>query len=497
MIQRVLSASPSARSAWPLHSVVASRAIEENAVRTLPPHTLMARAGWAVAKLAQAVAPDAKTIWVACGPGNNGGDGLEAAVHLHRWAQGTGKRVVVTWLGDAAHCPADTRQAREWLIQSGLSLSAHAPAEFDLTIDALLGLGASRAPEGTMQNWVAQMNASSAPVLAVDVPTGLNADTGALLSDSTHCVRATHTLSLLTLKPGLFTAHGREQSGEIWFDDLQVAAQASMATAWLGAPDRQAAMTQQHATHKGNFGDVCVIGGDTGMTGAALLAADAALRSGCGRVYVSLLDACIQHSDAHPDWMFRTMDALDLRHSTVVCGCGGGQAVAQALPRVISQAARLVLDADALNAIAQDVSLQALLQARAARSRPTIITPHPLEAARLLQTTVQNIQSNRLHHAQRLSERFQCVVVLKGSGSVVTAPGQVPRINPSGNARLSTAGTGDILAGMLGGGWSRSPDCPALEIAGHQVRAHGMLAEHAPPQATCASDYAKCIRAAG
>jgi hydroxyethylthiazole kinase-like uncharacterized protein yjeF len=455
----------------------------------------MDRAGLAVARLALAIAPHAQTVWIACGPGNNGGDGLEAAARLHQWGNAAGKRIVVTWLGSASTCTADSHLALELLQQSGLSIANEAPAQFDLAIDALLGIGSTRAPERLMRDWIHRMNASPAPVLAVDLPTGLNADTGSLLASSADSVKATHTLSLLSLKPGLFTAHGREQCGDIWFDDLHVNAEGTSPTAWLGAAASgpNVPNAPAHAAHKGSFGDVCVIGGDTGMTGAALLAASAALRSGCGRVFVGLLDACMAVSELQPDLMFRPLDELDLKTSTVVCGCGGGQAVAKVLPCVLSQAARLVLDADALNAIAQDSALQHLLNARHAQGKPTILTPHPLEAARLLGTTAQIIQSDRLAHAQRLAEQFQCVTLLKGSGSVIAAPGRTPVINPSGDARLAIAGTGDLLAGMLAGTWSRiSARQPSttdmLALASPVVLAHGHLGETCQLHHPTASD---------
>jgi hydroxyethylthiazole kinase-like uncharacterized protein yjeF len=487
MIERIIPFVPA--HTWPLHGVAASRSLEQAAASHLSAHTLMDRAGLAVARLALAIAPHARSIWIACGPGNNGGDGLEAAVHLHQWGKPAGKQVIVTWLGTADRCPADSREAFNRFEQAGLSLAPTAPEQFDLAIDALLGIGSTRAPEGLMLEWITRMNAGPAPVLCVDLPTGLHADTGALLVDAAHCVRATHTLSLLTLKPGLFTAHGREQCGDIWFDSLDVNSTAQEPIAWLGAATCQAS-TPRHAAHKGSFGDVCVIGGDRGMTGAALLAAGAALRSGCGRVYVGLLDACLGVSESQPDLMFRPIEALDLKHSTVVCGCGGGQAVAKVLPRVLSQAARLVLDADALNAVSQDSSLQTLLQHRSARGLPTVLTPHPLEAARLLGTTAQSIQANRLEQAQQLAEKFQCIAVLKGSGTVIAAPGEVPTLNPSGNARLSTAGTGDLLAGMLGGHWSRHADAAqCASISAQAVFRHGQLADTSDETVRTAQDF--------
>jgi hydroxyethylthiazole kinase-like uncharacterized protein yjeF len=160
---------------------------------------------------------------------------------------------------------------------------------------------------------------------------------------------------------------------------------------------------------------------------------------------------------------------------TVACGCGGGDAVHAALPKVISTAKSLVLDADALNAIAADAQLQSLLIARGRRGRPTVITPHPLEAARLLGRSTGDVQSDRLAAARALAERFGCVAVLKGSGTVIAAPERVPHINPTGNARLATAGTGDVLAGLIAARLASSGD--AFEAACGAVFDHGLAAD--------------------
>jgi ADP-dependent NAD(P)H-hydrate dehydratase / NAD(P)H-hydrate epimerase len=179
--------------------------------------------------------------------------------------------------------------------------------------------------------------------------------------------------------------------------------------------------------------------------------------------------------------MFRD-EPPTLAHATVVCGCGGGDAVRQTLPRLLSSALRLVLDADALNAVATDASLQTLLQARAGRGLASVLTPHPLEAARLLGMHTAEVQADRLASAQQLALRYQCSVVLKGSGTVVASAGQVPSINPTGNAALASAGTGDVLAGWLGGLWSQQAGTDTGADAAHQaaiaaVWMHGAAAE--------------------
>ena len=464
----------------PLHNTANSRLIEPLAAAPLPPHTLMQRAGLAVARLACAVAPHAQAIWIACGPGNNGGDGLEAAMHLHNW----GRNPVVTWLVDEYHCPSDALASLHRARAAGVTFAVEPPAYCDLAIDALLGIGVTKPLSGAMADWLVHMHRSAAAVLCVDLPSGLNADTGCYAAFPNESENATNKiatkaintpaerqnrcqnehlfcLSLLTLKPGLFTAHGKDAAGQVWFDDLGASevldtmADTVAPTAWLLGADRASQPPRPHASHKGSFGDVAVIGGAPGMTGAALLAARAALHLGAGKVFVALLDGGSLAVDLlQPELMFRHPDAVNLHSSatsTVVCGCGGGDAVRHVLPRILSLSPRLVLDADALNAIATDTALQTQLINRAARADfATILTPHPLEAARLLGWNTAQVQSHRLQAAQQLADRFACTVVLKGAGSIIAAPDQTPCINTSGNAKLATAGTGDVLAGVLG-----------------------------------------------
>ena len=473
----------------PLYGVPATRRAEAAWAALLPPQTLMRRAGAAVAQLALAIAPHARRVWVAAGPGNNGGDGVEAALHL----KAAGRRVAVTLCGDAARLPADAAAIHAGAQAAGLDIAAdipRSPDEFDLAIDGLLGIGASRAPSGAVAEAIERLNGCASlgrPVLAIDVPSGLDADAGRLLGPL--AVRATHTLALLTLKPGLYTGRGRDHAGTVWFDDLGAAAGAHAdVDAWLGGAP--AAVARRHASHKGSYGNVGVVGGAPGMAGAALLAARAALAAGAGRVYVGLLDAAAPTLDGERvELMFRRAfwqgEPDFVAGLTVVCGCGGGDAVRDALPALLSTAPRLVLDADALNAIDADSALQTLLRAREARGRPTVLTPHPLEAARMLGVDTAAVQSDRVGAARRLAERYACVALLKGSGSVIAAPGETPVVNPTGDASLATAGTGDVLAGWLGGLWAgtRVADetlhAAAMRVAADAAWLHGDAAERA------------------
>jgi ADP-dependent NAD(P)H-hydrate dehydratase / NAD(P)H-hydrate epimerase len=495
-MQRIVPAA----TPLPLFTVAQTRWLEQAALAALPAHTLMRRAGLATAQLALALAPHARRIWVACGPGNNGGDGLEATLHLLQW----GKQVEVTLCGDAATLPPDAHDALIRAQSAGVGIQAAPSSSLDaedLAIDALLGIGASRAPQGELAAAIHTLNCLACTVLAVDLPSGLHADTGQPLGAS--CVVADHTLSLLALKPGLFTGAGRDHAGTVWFDNLGVDASTALPSAWLAG--RGDLPVRRHAQHKGSFGDVVVVGGANGMTGAALLAARAASAAGAGRVHaVVLAEHPPTHDRLRPELMFRAATWLDagahLRDATVVCGCGGGGAVRGELPRLLSRAPRLVLDADALNAVAADTGLQTLLIARADRGLGTVLTPHPLEAARLLGTATATVQADRLAAAQTLADRFRCSVVLKGSGTLVAAPGRAPSINPTGNARLASAGTGDVLAGWLGGLWAQWGQGDAAEAAFSAAVAavfmHGAAAGDAANGPLRASDLIEAMHTA-
>ena len=445
-----------------LHSCAATRQMELPAAASNSRPSLMQQAGLAVAQLALALAPHARVFWIACGPGNNGGDGFQAAQHLQNW----GKAVLVSTSAPATSYSTDALRALGDARAAGVCFTEQAPEYFDFCIDALFGIGSLRPFSALHCRWIERMCDGTAPVLSIDLPSGLNGDTGNL---SLHHVQADYTLSLLTLKPGLFTQAGRDACGEIWFNPLQPENRVAADARLIG----QATIPQRlHASHKGSYGDVAVVGGAAGMTGAALLAANAALHGGAGRVYVHLLDASASAPAAAPELMLRSAAQWPAQ-ATVVAGCGGGEAIADHLPALLQNAKQLVLDADALNQIANATPWQVLLAQRVPGR--TVITPHPLEAARLLGCSTEDIQGNRVEAAQALARRFQCVVVLKGSGSVICSPGALPHINPTGNARLATAGTGDVLAGLLGAHFANTHD--AWGAACTAVYQHGLTAE--------------------
>lgn len=457
----------------PLYTTSAIRQIEAQAISARQSHetTLMQRAGYALYRLVQACYPYAHNILIMAGKGNNGGDAIVAATHLKQ----KGKQVYLIWLGNTKQASIDTQEAIQIAQKHQITLYPYTPEitsetinniskqGIDLIIDGLLGIGldASKPLSDNYVQLIILMNQLHAPVIAVDVPSGLIAQTGAI---HTQAVHASHTLTFLAAKSGLFTAQGREYCGQIWLDTLDIQPPTLPPCGYLYAPS-SCASPRAHNTHKGSFGDVSIIGGAPGMVGAALLAARAALKAGAGRAFISLLEN--EHNTipfaldfSCPELMFRPISQLSFKQNTIVCGCGGGLQVKNWLPQLLHECPRLVLDADALNAIAASKTLQQQLQARKASGFATILTPHPLEAARLLQTTSEDIQNNRMHFAALLANTFECTCVLKGSGSITATPGQLPFINSSGNAALATAGSGDVLAGWLGGRWSAANHTP-------------------------------------
>lgn len=478
----------------PLFDTQRCRALEAEAAARAPAHALMARAGLAVARLCVAMAPHARRIWVACGPGNNGGDGLVAARHL----AAAGLEVYVSHLHGGKPLPADAQWALQTARDAGLAIttSPQPPQGCDLIVDALLGLGLQRPPEGALAEAILALNAGACPVLSVDVPSGLQSDTGQpCAADQGRpgpVVIARHTLCLLSLKPGLFTARGRDHAGRIWFDALGIGTTQD-ASGWLigrGEHARwQDLSRRRHASHKGSYGQVLVIGGASHMEGAAVLAASAALAAGAGKVHLKPLSAADHgtHTGGRPELMRWPEGPLD-EHTpwqdlTLVVGCGAGRGLdiraASALPAVLQHAPRLVLDADGLNSLSRDTSARQLLMGRRARGLQTVMTPHPLEAARLLGCSAEKIQADRLTAALALREAFDCTVVLKGSGSLVASPEAPLHLNGSGNAALASAGTGDVLAGWLGGLWAQAPTLPAHELATIGVAWHGEAAQDA------------------
>ncbi len=462
-----------------LYTTAEIRAIEQSATEALPPHTLMARAGLAAAQHALELLPDDKhsaSVLVLAGPGNNGGDALEVAAHLAN----AGVRVTVLSYAHAEKSPEDAKWA--------LARAQRSPARFkeasvvgstgwSLVIDGLFGIGLSKPITGELKPLVEAVNRMKCPVLALDTPSGLDADTGSLVGEDGVAIRASHTITFIAGKPGLYTKQGRDHAGEVSIAPLDIESSHYPAPhCWLNevAQFSHSLIQRPHDSHKGSYGVVAIVGGARGMAGAVVLAGRAALQSGAGRVYAVFLEDAPAYDQAQPELMCRNAHDFNLNSAVPVTGPGLGQSRSahDLLAQTLSVRQPVVLDADALNLIAAEPGLQHRAKHR---RNATLMTPHPLEAARLLGTSSQQVQANRLDAARQLAREFNATVILKGSGSVIAEPKGNAYINPTGNPALSTAGSGDVLAGVCGAllaqGW------PVRDAALAATWVHGKAAD--------------------
>ena len=411
----------------------------------------MEGAGLAAAEVAREIVPgDGAAILVLAGPGNNGGDAFVVARHLlAAW-----HKVDVVFLGDANTLPPDAKAAYQaWIAAAGSCHATLPPhGRWGLVIDGLFGIGLQRPLAGAYAELVAQVNQLQLPTLALDIPSGLQADSGEALGA---VICATHTVTFIALKAGLLTGDGPDYCGQIFLRTLNLDQHAlPQADGWLleHATVAKLLAPRPRNSRKALFGSVGVIGGAAGMTGAALLAARAALKLGAGRVYLGLLDCNAWPLDPQQAELMlcKVEDLFDVPHlSCLVVGPGMGQSAfaLQWLTRAIASELPLVLDADALNLLAQTPPLQTQLSQRQA---PTLITPHAAEGARLLEIDTNAVRRQRVETAKTLAARLNCCVVLKGVGSICAEANGNWYINTSGNPGLASAGTGDVLAGMTG-----------------------------------------------
>lgn len=465
----------------PLYRVAQIRDIEARAATSLPAGALMQRAGQAAAHAALELLPVATheaSVLVLAGPGNNGGDAFEAGAHLAH----AGARVTIVHLAPRGTTAPERMQALERARASpaqfaDLTTQDIATTAWHLVIDGLFGIGLQRPATGAAAALIDCVNTLLCPILALDVPSGLDADTGVVVGPDGRAVRATRTLTFIGDKPGLHTGDGRDHCGTITVTALDIEPDLfPPATVQLNCVSLFGAYaTARRAnTNKGTYGNVAVLGGAPGMAGAPVLAGRAALHAGAGRVYLCFAGAPLALDGAQPELMCRTAQEVDYADSITVAGpgLGTGAEAARLLMRAVAAEQPLVIDADALNLVATDAPLRAAL---AARPAATIATPHPLEAARLLGTTAGDVQRDRLAAASTLAQRLNAIVVLKGSGSVIAAPDGRLALNPTGNPALATAGTGDVLAGLAGAllaqGW------PGWEAALAAVWLHGTAAD--------------------
>ncbi|MCX7153469.1 MAG: NAD(P)H-hydrate epimerase [Proteobacteria bacterium] len=402
----------------PLYQSPCIRALEQAAQAAGSP--LMAQAGLAAAEFARELARG-KDVLVLAGPGNNGGDAFEVAVHLKRWFY----RVCVVFADDRGKLPPDAAAALAKWEAAGGTLGETIPAEtrFCLVVDGLFGIGLARPLSGPHADLVQAANAlgaRGAPVLALDCPSGLNADTGRALGS---VIKATHTITFIARKPGLLTLDGPDLCGEVRVAELGVDAGSTTPAQGHLVDSGILALLQSRPRnfHKGKAGTLGILGGSTGMVGAALLAGRAALKSGTGKVLLGLLAEQPPGVDyQQPELMLRTPQALldDDALSALVVGPGLGKrdAASKALKRALALELPLVLDADALNLIAAERPLQMAL---AKRGHPTLLTPHPAEAARLLHTETADVQADRIAAASLLAKRTGALVLAGLAGSLL------------------------------------------------------------------------------
>jgi len=432
----------------PLFTAAAIREIDRHWAETHPDRPLMERAGAAAAELAGTLASESgDPVLVLAGPGNNGGDALVAARHL----SAQGNRVVVVSRADAARLPPDAARACAAWREAGGSLLTDIPQSqrFSLVIDGLFGVGLVRDVAGGEARWIAQANDMDCPRLALDVPSGLDSDNGHIRGCA---VRADHTLTFLGLKPGLLTADGPDYAGELHLDLLgidQTALPPTPGSALTQLEARHRLPVRARNSHKGLYGHVGIIGGDAGMVGASLIAGRAALQHGAGSVTLGVLDARIAVDYIEPRLMFAAPGKLvGMQLDVLAIGPGLGQhpPARALLESALAATCPLVLDADALNLLAGNPELA---KQAARRTHPTLLTPHPGEAARLLGQGGADIQANRIEAALTLSRTFQAEVALKGAGTVIAHPDGRYAINTTGGPWLAQAGSGDRLTGMV------------------------------------------------
>jgi NAD(P)H-hydrate epimerase len=388
---------------------------------------------------------------VVCGPGNNGGDGYVVA----RCARAAGLTVGVHALGDSEKLHGAALAARERCEASGvhaLPLTLDALRDCDLLVDALFGTGMERELSGAWRAAVEAINAAGRPVLALDLPSGLHADSGRVLGVA---VRASATLTFIALKAGLFTGAGREYSGEIFYDALGVPSalfdgSAPLARRITRANLRGALPQRARHAHKGDAGRVLVVGGQPGMSGAVRLAGEAAYRVGAGLTVLAThpLHAHCINAGCPELLSYGVPDAAVLRPLIAAAdviaigpGLGQGEWGSALWGAVLDSAAPLVVDADALN----------LLAAEPVKRANWVLTPHPGEAARLLQCSVAEVQADRFHAVRAIAARYGGVCVLKGSGTLIAQGDDTIELCDRGHPGMASGGMGDVLTGAVAG----------------------------------------------
>lgn len=436
-----------------IYTAAQVRELDDYAIQKLDiaGYTLMKRAGEASLRALRSRWPTAHRIAIVCGGGNNGGDGYVLA----RFARAAGLTVTVFAAAPVESLRGDAQRAAEEFLASGGQVQPFAAEGLnsaEVIVDALLGLGAKSPLRPGAVTVIEAINAARRPVFALDLPSGLCANTGVPLGAA---VRAESTITFVGLKCGLFLGDGPEYAGTLLFDDLEVTPPATpeFAPRLLRAsePDIARALPRRRrASHKGSFGHVLVVGGGPGMPGAVRLAGESALRVGAGLVTVAVAPENVAAISAGcPELIVVGLDVSQFaellsRADVVAIGPGLGRSAWawEVLGVTVAAGKPLVVDADALNILAEDPSL---------RADHWILTPHPGEAGRLLGTETAAVQADRLDALEKLCRRYGGTVVLKGAGTLVGRKGDTPQLCERGNPGMASAGMGDVLTGVIAG----------------------------------------------
>jgi len=495
---------PNMKHANPVYQTAEIRKIEEIAAAQPDPPKLMEKAGLAAAHVTaeRLLTKNLNKVLILAGPGNNGGDAFVAARYLKQW-QFT---VTLVFTGIRERLSNDAQQALDAWLTVGGEISSQIPTneKWDTVIDGLFGIGLgqpkARNLDGKYLDLVNTVNDMDLPVLSLDVPSGLGSDNGCVYGAA---IQATLTVTFIGLKPGLLTNNGLEYCGEILVRELALDVPTLLPPhAWTTSQvsvQRLLPLPRPANSHKGTFGSIGILGGSTGMVGAALLAGKAALKLGAGRVYLGLIaHNALAVDPTQPELMLRTPHELfKLQHlSCLVVGPGLGieSDTNTWLDCALGTKLPLILDADALNQIATDSQLAKKLQQR---QYPTILTPHPAEAARLLNEDTATIQNDRMAAATKLAQYYDCHAVLKGAGSICASPENKRYVNCSGNPGLSSAGTGDVLSGMIGALLTQGLNAESALLLGvylHGAAADALLEKQGGPVGMTASEIINAAR---
>lgn len=450
--------------------------LEMRAANQLGADTLMKRAGAAAAELIMKRLEDAgveqRRVTLLVGPGNNGGDALACACELRE------KGAVVNVVLPGGRRPTSAlalAQLERWTQAGGTTYDdPYMTEKADCVVDGLFGTDLAKPITGDYLDAVLWFNERQALKVSLDIPSGLNPVTGHWTGSYPGC-SADVTITFLCVKSGLYMCEGADAAGEIVLNELDVSVPLSPLSV-IGTDEFPRVLRPRvKNSHKGDYGSVAVIGGTDGMIGASILAARAALISGAGRVTLECRAEHAPHVDmVYPEIMFATKPVNLEDFDAIVLGCGLGTS-AEAKARVIEALncqKPLILDADALNIIAADIKLQDMVLARRA---PTVLTPHPGEAARLLRRGTAGVTADRVAACRELAVQTGAIVVLKGAGTVISMRSSRTWINPTGSPMLATGGSGDVLAGMIGAMFAQGYDMVESVLAA--VYFHGLSAE--------------------